>query len=277
MKFDDKIKLDPKQVDDRRFPKKKTVGIVAVLLTGLIANFTSIKIKPSQTAVLTTSLSVDSCLTGLDANTRTDCRIVGTVNSLEKYWKNEFVRNRKPYRSPKTVLFTDTTSTNCGIGNQNMGPFYCPADNKIYIDLTFYNMLRTRFGAKGGPFAEAYVIAHEYGHHIQTLSKIRVGNETGPSSGSVRLELQADCYAGVWASNATKGSRPYLKEISKDDISVGLDAAAAVGDDRIQQRSTGRVKPELWSHGSSESRQKWFTVGYSTGEPSQCDTFNLLL
>jgi predicted metalloprotease len=214
------------------------------------------------------------CRTAKQANEREDCRIVGVVNSLQIFWNDTFERSGQRYRPAETFFFTDSVQTGCGFASSQVGPFYCPPDHGVYIDLDFFEELQSRFGAGGGPFAQAYVIAHEYGHHVQnllgTLDRVKRG-ETGPESAAVRSELQADCYAGVWAANAV--ATGLLEKLTQADINEGLDAAAAIGDDRIQEATQGQVNPERWTHGSSEQRRRWFGRGYENGKPAACDTF----
>jgi predicted metalloprotease len=195
------------------------------------------------------------------------------VDTLQSTWARLLPQMGAQYRDAKLVLFRDATQTACGVGQSAMGPFYCPEDEKVYIDLSFYNDLHTRFGAKGD-FAEAYVIAHEFGHHVQHLlgvdQQVRQAQGMDPRSAnplSVRLELQADCYAGVWAASARQDV------LEPGDVEEGMNAAAAVGDDRIQRQTTGRVNGEAFTHGSSEQRMSWFRRGYDSGRPQDCDTF----
>jgi predicted metalloprotease len=216
----------------------------------------------------------EECRTGQDANERQDCRIVAVVNSVQRYWDGVFEQNGGDYAYVDTVFFTDGVETGCGFASSQVGPFYCPSDKLVYIDLGFFEELESRFGA-GGDFTQAYVIAHEYGHHVQdqlgVLEAIR-GDRQGPESRAVRSELQADCYAGVWAAHAVDTG--LIEQLTQADINEALDAAGAIGDDRIQETTQGQVNPETWTHGSSEQRRRWFARGYEQGSPGACDTFS---
>ena len=215
---------------------------------------------------------------------RSDCRNALYVNSIQAFWKQELPQvSGKPYAEADTVFFSQQVNTGCGAADSGVGPFYCPPDDKVYIDLSFYNELASRFGARG-QFAQPYVLAHEYGHHIQDLlgteAAMRRAQQRDPGAGnrySVMLELQADCYAGVWAQHATQtqasNGQPIFKSVTQQDIQEGLDAAAAVGDDAIQRKAGMNVDESKFTHGSSANRQHWFQTGYSTGDPKSCDTF----
>ena len=190
-------------------------------------------------------------------------------------WRQVLSHEGTPWRDAKLVLFRNATRTGCGVGQSAMGPFYCPVDQTIYIDLSFYDDLRTRFGAPGD-FAEAYVITHELGHHVQHLlgtdAKVRRAQQQNPDMAnalSVALELQADCYSGVWAHHTQDENI-----LEPGDIDQGLNAAAAVGDDRIQKQTTGRVETESFTHGSSQQRATWFRRGFTSGNPEACNTFS---
>ena len=219
--------------------------------------------------------------TGADANTDIDCRMKGAAASIDAYWVKRAPQLGFEYTPTEIALFTDSVGTGCGQASSAVGPFYCPADQVIYIDTAFFAELRDRFGSNGGPLAEMYVVAHEWGHHIQTITGINNGLDlqaTGPDSPSVRLELQADCFAGAWAGDASvtpdASGTPFLKTFTDQDIADALSAAAAVGDDRIQESTQGQVNPEGWTHGSSEQRQRWFTQGLEQG-PEGCNTFEV--
>ena len=215
------------------------------------------------------------------ANAQRDCRLAATAYSLDAYWEPVVEQQGVGWDIPKIVSFTDQTDTACGQATTAVGPFYCPSDQTIYIDLGFYDAVFAQLGAQDGPLAEEYVTAHEYGHHIQNLLGIFAQHDrsgTGATSDSVRTELQADCFAGVWAGNAARTKRPgtdvtFLQPISQEQLANALQAAASVGDDRIQQESTGSINPDTWTHGSAAERQKWFTTGYQAAAFTACDTF----
>jgi uncharacterized protein len=298
MRFNENARLDSSQVDDRRgagggirpggamMVGGGGLGLL-ILIVGLIfgvdpgtlgsvveeAQRTAPQSQPAQPPTEGSTVAQE-CQVGADANERQDCRIVGVVNSIQAYWGQALPSQGGRYQQARTRLFSGVTSTGCGNASAAVGPFYCPRDQSVYLDLEFFDELRTRFGAKGGPFAEAYVLAHEYGHHVQNLSGVldRLDSrDTGPNSAAVRSELMADCLAGVWAANAVETG--FIEQLTDQDINDGLSAAAAVGDDRIQQKTQGRVTPESWTHGSADQRQKWFMSGYQQKQLGACDTF----
>lgn len=224
----------------------------------------------------------EKCKTGADANADVQCRVIGTVNSVQAFWTEELPRYQKQWQPTKTVLYTGSTQSQCGTASNQVGPFYCPLDQKVYIDADFFQILQSQFGSDGGALAQEYVVAHEYGHALQDqlgLLGRAQQDPQGPNSGGVRIELMADCLAGVWAKHAstTNGpdGKPFLKELTEADIKSALSAAAAVGDDRIQEKTQGQVSPEAWTHGSAEARQRWFLQGFKTGDLNQCNTFNV--
>jgi uncharacterized protein len=275
MRFRPGARLDPSQVEDRRgvgFPGGGMavggggLGIVGVLIylafTLLGGGSGSSGLTPLDGNTVTGDTA--SCTSGAAANRSEDCRIVGDINSIQAYWSKE-VQN---YTIARTVFFTGSTDTGCGPASTDVGPFYCPVDKKVYIDLGFFDELQSRFGGSNGPFAQAYVLAHEYGHHVQDLLGI-----LDQKRSSVQTELQADCFAGVWMHHAEQTG--YITGITQQDLDDALSAAASVGDDRIQAETQGQVNPETWTHGSSAQRTHWLSTGWKTGDPRQCDTSNV--
>ena len=212
------------------------------------------------------------------ANTDRACRLSATAYALDTYWESVVPDD---FAKPEVDSFTNAVSTGCGDATSASGPFYCPPDATIYLDVSFYDRLESQFGGEDGPLAEEYVTAHEYGHHIQNITGVMDQADrggTGAKSDSVRVELQADCYAGMWVGDATETinpvtKEPYLARITAEQLKNALGAAAAVGDDHIQEQSGSGVNPDSWTHGSSEQRQRWFTTGYEKGSLKACDTF----
>jgi predicted metalloprotease len=254
------------------------VIVVIALLLGVDPG-TVLNQQPMDTqGVEAPGFDISQCKTGADANANLDCNVIATGNSVDAVWAQLL----PGYTRPKLRLFKDQVSTGCGPADSAVGPFYCPPDQTVYIDTDFFQVLQDQFGSSGGPLAREYVVAHEYGHHVQNLlgdiGKAQQGAQ-GAEGNGVRTELQADCYAGVWAHYAaitkqTGTDVTFLQPLTDKDIADALSAASSVGDDRIQQQSTGRVNPESWTHGSSAERQKWFTTGYQSGDPKKCDTYN---
>lgn len=318
MKFNRKAKIDTGQIVDRRgqrqaggmgrpgfgmpmgFPRSRGgmlgrrrpmgrggMGCGGIGLMAVVALIGYFFVHSSGGSDLTASTDPGStadlsqCATGA-GEPPLECRIGYDVTSIQDFWETALPQQAGvDYQKAKIVWFTSATTSGCGQASSGMGPFYCPSDTLVYLDPSFFaDMLQGQLGASGGDLAEAYVVAHEYGHHVQdllgTMSKAQ-SSATGPTSASVRLELQADCYAGMWVHAAATvkdaDGQTLISDITQADLADAVNAAQAVGDDRIQQRSQGSVDEEQWTHGSSAERVRWFTTGYTTGELSSCDTF----
>jgi predicted metalloprotease len=295
MTFDDDARIDTSKVTRRR-GRGRTTGIAAggggllvVVAVILVQQFTGVDLSgivggagggSGSGAGQQQDEAIEGCTTGAEANASVECRMAGAADSLDTYWTTAAPEvGIADYVSPGFSLFDAATTTGCGEASSATGPFYCPPDQRLFVDTTFFDELRTRFGASGGPLAQMYVVGHEWGHHIQQLSGAfdradRTG--TGPTSDSVRLEVQADCYAGAWVGAASQirddSGTAFLEPVSGAEVRDALDAAAAVGDDRIQAASGGEVDPHTWTHGSAEQRQRWFEAGRAGG-PTACDTF----
>lgn len=298
MELNEDARIDTSQVEDRRgsggggglggipLPSGKGgwIGLVVALLVAVAgggAGLTQIggggEDQGDNTA-LEQRCAADNALDQLD------CRNTLYVNAIQAYWQKALPEHfGKPYQQAETVLFSQSVSTACGAADSGVGPFYCPADHQVYIDLTFYEQLASQLGAPG-EFAQPYVLAHEYGHHVQSLlgteAQMRRQQQRDPGAAnelSVRLELQADCYAGAAAKNMTgatdSSGQKIFKSITQQDIQEGLDTAAAIGDDAIQKKSGGRIDESQFTHGTSAQRQEWFGRGHETGDPKSCDTF----
>ena len=226
--------------------------------------------------------SVGEC-TAEQANTDLQCGLSATVQSLDAYWQDALPQQANVQLTlPEVVSFDGQTDTGCGPASADTGPFYCPPDQTIYIDVSFYQQLVTQFGSSGGPLAREYVVAHEYGHHIENLvGAMDQANRggSGATSDSVRIELEADCFAGMWAAHAATTKDPdtgvtFLEPLTQQDLKDALSAAQSVGDDHIQQQATGRINPDLFTHGTSAQRERWFSVGYDGGTLSSCDVLH---
>jgi len=295
MTFDDDARIDSSKVTRRRGGRGRTTGIAAggggllvVVAVILVQQFTGVDLSQlvgggaggGTGSSDQRDEAIEGCTTGREANASVECRMAGAADSLDTYWAAEAPAvGIADYARPGFSLFDAATTTGCGEASSATGPFYCPPDRRLFVDTSFFDELRTRFGASGGPLAQMYVVGHEWGHHIQQLTGAfdradRRG--TGPESDSVRLEVQADCYAGAWIGAASQvrddAGTAFLEPVTAAEVADALDAAAAVGDDRIQASGGGGVDPDTWTHGSAEQRQRWFETGRAGG-PTACDTF----
>jgi uncharacterized protein len=283
VKYNEGAQLDPSQMGGGRGGSGGKIAIgggagLIVLLLALLFGLNPGDIlggaQPAGPEESANPSQFAQCTRGSDINTDRDCRFVAYTNSIQDYW-NDTVQG---YQEIQVQTFTGSINTACGHATSAVGPFYCPADTTVYLDLDFFDQLTGQLGAQGGDAAEAYVLAHEFGHHIQnltgTMQRVQSsGPGTGPRSPAVRLELQADCYAGVWFRHATEDPQSPISEVTQEDLARAVDAAQAVGDDRIQEKMQGQVSPENWTHGSAAMRRQWLAHGFNTGDPNKCDTF----
>lgn len=290
MTFNDNADITSDGVQKRRGGGRTAMlgggGVLGLIVVALVSQFLGVDVSgvvggltDGQTSTSATDLTADlaKCKTGADANSDDECRMQGAAKSLNAYWSGEL----SDYQTPGFVLVDGETSTPCGTASNAVGPFYCPSDRTIYIDTSFWQVLRSDFDANAGPLAQMYVVAHEWGHHVQNLEgtlAAHQSSQTGAASDSVRTELQADCYAGAWVAAAStttdENGVALLQQPTADQIADALDAASAVGDDHIQQQAGVDVSSESWTHGSSAQRQRWFNAGH-TGGPQRCDTFSV--
>ncbi len=294
MSFNDNVHLDPSRV--RSFgARRKAMGvgggsILGLLLILVFSYVTGIDLtplissSPASSASSSSAVDVSTCRTGADANDRVECRMVATAQSLDQVWKEQLADQNTGvrYELPDFQIFTNSVSTACGSATSAVGPFYCPGDSTVYLDLGFFDDMVSRYGAADSLLAQEYVVAHEWGHHIQNLQGVFRAHDTrefGDQGAGVRSELQADCYAGVWmhwASTTADPSTgiPYLVTPTADQVLGALKTARAIGDDRLQAKYQGSSNPETWTHGSANQRAAWLQRGLDTGDIATCDTWS---
>ena len=293
MSFNDNIRLDPTRVGTSGAGRKvagvgggSLLGLLLVLgfsyFTGI--DLTSLLSSPSASSPSSSTVDVSTCRTGADANARVECRMVATAQSLDQVWKTQLTQQgtNVAYELPDFQIFTNSVSTACGNATSAVGPFYCPGDSTVYLDLGFFDDMVTKYGASDSVLAQEYVVAHEWGHHIQNLQGVFRAHdtrETGEQGAGVRSELQADCYAGVWMHWASTTRDPttgayYLNTPTADEVLGALQTAQAIGDDRLQAKYQGTSNPETWTHGSANQRAAWLQRGLDSGEIATCDTWS---
>ncbi len=276
MTFNDNVKIKQKRVT-----WKRSIATIAAL-AGITGAATLAECTPQKPVETIASNGTSSCETGADANSNLDCRIEFTTASLDMVWKQVLQEQRgKLFTEPEVVVFADKQATACGHATSSVGPFYCSSDKTIYLDTSFFKTLADNYGFENEAISQEYVIAHEYGHHIQQRLGVLQRAWTDPSgddSLAVRTELQADCYAGVWATKAdeikNEDGHTYLSQITEAQIQQAIGAAESVGDDNIQTRAGMEITPDKFSHGTSLERKQWFLSGYTTGNMNACDTYN---
>lgn len=295
MSFNDGTRLDPNRIQRRGAGAKGGVaiggglgGLLVLLLVILLGGDPSDVMTPAPRADGLDDRSAQEdlasrCTTGASAETYADCRVLAVIESLDAYWVNALPAAGTEHELPGVVVFDESTLSDCGTASSATGPFYCPTDRTMYVDTTFFDTL-AQFGYEGGNLAEAYVVAHEYGHHIQNelgIFEIADRSGSGANSDSVAVELMADCLAGVWVGNAANVVDPdtgvtFLEPVTQEQFDDALAAAASVGDDRIQEVINGEADPHTFTHGTSEERQEAFTTGYERGTIAACDAFGVL-
>ena len=295
MSFNDNIRLDPSRVGTsgagRKIAGAGGGSLLAVLLILGFSYFTGIDLtgllsaSPDTSSTSSSTVDTSTCQTGQDANTRVECRMVATAQSLDAVWKTQLAAQDAgvAYQLPDFQIFTNSVSTACGNATSAVGPFYCPADSTVYLDLGFFDDMVSTYGASDSALAQEYVVAHEWGHHIQNIQGVFRAHDTresGEQGAGVRSELQADCYAGVWmhwASTTPDPSTgtPFLKTPTADQVMGALQTAQAIGDDRLQEKYQGSSNPETWTHGSADQRATWLQRGLDSGDISTCDTWSV--